>query len=127
MESDDKFIRSIADDVLGVLERKRFFDLLDDRLRPDGTAQAASVCKGDHAQSETILAELGFDAKEIAEAVAVLRSGGGCCDCEVLCNVAEESRTKARYWKARAEGRSVGRMSPSGAKAPSILVRYRPD
>ena len=41
-----------------------------------------------------------MDSDEIADVLAVLQSRGACCDCEVLYNVAEESRLKARYWKA---------------------------
>jgi hypothetical protein len=33
---------------------------------------------------------------------------GGCCDCEILYNVAGESRLKSRYWKAEA-GHRQGR------------------
>jgi hypothetical protein len=29
---------------------------------------------------------------------------GGFCDCEILYNVAEQSRLKAEYWMAKAEG-----------------------
>jgi hypothetical protein len=42
-----------------------------------------------------------MDDEETADVLAVMRLNGGCCDCEILYNVAEESRLKAKYWKAR--------------------------
>ena len=43
-----------------------------------------------------------MDSDDVADVPGVLRFSGACCDCEVLYNVAEESRLKSRYWKARA-------------------------
>ena len=48
----------------------------------------------------------GFDQEEISDILQVLASKGGCCDCEILHNVAEEKRLKAKYWKERAGGLS---------------------
>jgi hypothetical protein len=48
------------------------------------------------------MAQLGFDPDEISEIAQVLSARGGCCDCEILFNVAEESRLKSEYWKAKA-------------------------
>jgi hypothetical protein len=50
-----------------------------------------------------ILHDLGMDSGDVEDVLAVLRSSGGCCDCEVLYNVADESRLKSEYWKARAQ------------------------
>jgi len=47
----------------------------------------------------------GFDENDIAEILEVLGTNGGHCDCEILFNVAENSRLKSEYWRARAEGR----------------------
>ena len=44
-----------------------------------------------------------FDDAAIADALAVLKSKGACCDCEILYNVAEKARLKARYWQSKAE------------------------
>jgi hypothetical protein len=41
---------------------------------------------------------------DISDVLAVLRSKGGCCDCEVLYNGAEEGRLKTKYWKSRHAG-----------------------
>ena len=38
---------------------------------------------------------------DVDDILAVLTSRGACCDCEVLYNVAEESRLKAQYWSSR--------------------------
>jgi hypothetical protein len=46
----------------------------------------------------------GFRQEEIREILLVLASRGGCCDCEILFNVAEENRLKSEYWKARVAG-----------------------
>jgi uncharacterized protein DUF2695 len=45
--------------------------------------------------SESILAAAGFERAEVDNIFAMLQSKGGCCDCEVLYNVAETSRLKA--------------------------------
>jgi hypothetical protein len=42
-----------------------------------------------------------MNSEEIEDVLAVMRFSGGCCDCEILYNVAEESRLKSEYWKAR--------------------------
>jgi len=51
--------------------------------------------------STKILRDSGMDCDDIADVLAVLHWRGACCDCEVLYNVAEESRLNAKYWKAR--------------------------
>ena len=48
-----------------------------------------------------ILRELRMDSDDIDDIIAVLHSKGGCCDCEVLYNVADESRLRTQYWKAK--------------------------
>jgi Protein of unknown function (DUF2695) len=45
--------------------------------------------------SESVLRTAGFDSEEMADIFDVLRSKGGCCDCEILYNVAESSRLKS--------------------------------
>jgi hypothetical protein len=63
MEIDNEMSNEIAQYVLAMLSRKRFFD----------------------------------------DIYRVLRSRGGACDCEILFNVAGESRLRSDYWKGRAE------------------------
>lgn len=91
---------SISEDVLGVLRVKQFFALLDDLYCP-AEGSAATKCKHDCSQSIDLLKQLGFDDQEREDVIGVLRVNGGCCDCEILYNVAPESRLRERYWKAR--------------------------
>jgi hypothetical protein len=102
MEYDAELINAITPDVLAVLARKRFFQALDDRMCPvDGVLQRFH-CNGTHAISVIVLGQLGLDSDEIADIIRVLFSIGGCCDCEILFNIAGASRLKSEYWRARA-------------------------
>jgi hypothetical protein len=84
----------------------RFFELLDDQIYSIRAEHGCVSCSGNYAASTTILRQLGFDEDAIAEITQVLASRGGVCDCEILFNVAEESRLRAEYWKSRARGYS---------------------
>lgn len=64
-------------------------------------------CGGDYKVSEAILRAAGFDSTELTDIFNVLKSRGGCCDCEALYNVAETSRLKTEYWRDRAKGLEV--------------------
>ncbi|HUH64351.1 MAG TPA: DUF2695 domain-containing protein [Terracidiphilus sp.] len=99
---DEELIRGIAPYVLGVLKGSKFFGRLDDLFCPADPAQIAARCDHSFGHSTEILRQLGFDPADIAEIVGVLRANGACCDCDVLSNVAEESRLKAKYWKSKA-------------------------
>jgi hypothetical protein len=98
---DADFAESIAEEVTAVLEGHQFFVLLDDLFCPKDPAAAARKCSHSYAGSIEILKALGTDSEEIADTLAVLKAHGGCCDCEILYNVAKESRLKAAYWNAR--------------------------
>ena len=98
----DPYIHKIAADVLRVLAGKGFFEALDDKMSPAELAKPPFLCEGTYAISTTILTSCGFSPEDIADITQVLASRGGCCDCEILYNVAEESRLKSHYWKARA-------------------------
>ncbi|MGD0681206.1 MAG: DUF2695 domain-containing protein [Terracidiphilus sp.] len=102
-QSDDsEYINDITPDVLGVLDRLHFFERLDDWFCPLENPERLVQCGARSFEISTkILRDLGMDSDDIADVLAVLHSRGACCDCEVLYNVAEESRLKARYWKAR--------------------------
>jgi hypothetical protein len=97
MENDD-YIRQISADVLTVLRSRQFFSQLDDLLAPARSSRAIK-CKHDFQHSRNILRKLGFKDDDIADVIAVLQASGACCDCEVLYNVAEESRLKSKHWK----------------------------
>lgn len=116
MNDRDDFIANITQDVLKVLAGKRFFETLDAQLCPVETSALRVVCDGTYAVSTAILSRLGFELQDTEEILQVLKSRGGCCDCEILFNVAEESRLKAEYWLRRAAGsdseeRSIGHKS----------------
>jgi hypothetical protein len=101
-QRDRDFAKDIGFDVLQVLRSNVFFVLLDQRLSPAGIPHEREVCKGSYEITTRILRDLGMDAEEIRDVTAVLALQGACCDCEVLYNVAEESRLKADYWTTRA-------------------------
>lgn len=102
--SDDDLISSIAPDVMRCLTRSGYFDKLDNVLSPEGNSIASQNCDGTYKLSEPILLASGFAQDDLEDVFAVLQSKGGCCDCEVLFNVAETSRLKANYWRRRAAG-----------------------
>jgi hypothetical protein len=110
VESDAEFVNDIAPDVLGALEKDHFFERLDELFCPPVDTSKQSVrCGHSFDHSVAILNALGMDADDVDDVLAVLKSKGGCCDCEVLYNVAEESRLKARCWKARAAELATGK------------------
>jgi len=84
------------------LAKKRLFENLDDLLCPADRPEAYQ-CKHTFAMTESILRSLNFDDAAIADVLAVLRTKGACCDCEILYNIAEKARLKTRYWQAKAE------------------------
>jgi hypothetical protein len=102
MERDEELINAIAPDVLVALRRERFFESLDDRICPAGPARVGALCDGTYAITTAILVKAGFDEEAITDVLLVLAAKGACCDCEILFNVAEESRLKSEYWKKRA-------------------------
>jgi hypothetical protein len=101
MSDDEQLIQSITPDVMTVLRREHVFELLDDFLCPSSSSLIATRCDGTHKLIRQILLKRHFDNEAIEDAIAVLQSLGGYCDCEVLYNVATESRLKAAYWKGQ--------------------------
>lgn len=101
-ESDDDLIASIAPDVIRCLHRAGFFAKLDDVLCPTDDKKSPLACDGTYKISVPILLACDFDQADVAEIFCVLKSKGGCCDCEILYNVADVGRLKARYWRNRA-------------------------
>jgi hypothetical protein len=100
----DEYVEAIAPHILVVLTRIGFFKALDNILSPSDGSKASRICAGDCAISEELLGKLEFEEADREDIFEVLRSRGGFCDCEVLYNVAEISRLKANYWRARADG-----------------------
>jgi hypothetical protein len=102
LEPDAEFVDDIAPDVVGVLEKGHFFERLDELVCPVDPSNQDARCGHSFDHSVSILQDLGMDSEDVNDVLAVLKSKGGCCDCEVLYNVVEESRLKAQYWKERA-------------------------
>jgi hypothetical protein len=102
--SDDKFIASIAPDVMRALTASGFFIALDELFCPTEKFLTAGVCHGhgDYRNAKRLLLSHGFDESDFPDVFGVLAARGGFCDCEILYNAAESSRLKAEYWQARA-------------------------
>ncbi len=106
--TDSDLIAAITPDVMACLRRSQFFEKLDDLLSPsEGSGSCHKQCSGDYKLSEDILRSGGYDSEALRDVFGVLRSQGGCCDCEILYNVAEPSRLKATYWRSRAHNPNV--------------------
>jgi hypothetical protein len=106
--SDDEFVLSITPDVMACLIRSAYFTKLDDVLCPEDGSTSRQSCDGSFGISESIFLASGFDLADIDDILAVLKSKGACCDCEVLYNVAETNRFKAKYWRNRAAALTNG-------------------
>jgi len=97
-------IASITPDVMKCVNRVLLFERLDDLLCPKDDSKPGESCRHDFRLSESLLRASGFvESSDMSEILNVLKSLGACCDCEVLYNVAESSRLKARYWQNRAK------------------------
>jgi len=107
-EANEDFIASITQDVMRCLSQERFIEKLDDAFCPDSGSAPAEFCGGDYRVSGSILRKSGFDSLELSEILDVLRLQGGCCDCEILYNVAESSRLKAKYWREQSQHNDDG-------------------
>jgi Protein of unknown function (DUF2695) len=98
-ESFDDFIESIAPDVLGVLAKSQFFQRLEGLVWPDGP-DGRKVCGNAYANTVSLMTADGHSAEDQGEILAVMRSLGGFCDCEIMLNAAPECRVREAYWKA---------------------------
>jgi len=99
---DSDLVSSITPDVMASIRSSRFFEELDNLLSPtDGSGLSPAQCGGDYELSKNILRSAGYDPEAMVDIFAVFRAQGGCCDCEILYNVAETSRLKVKYWQRR--------------------------
>jgi hypothetical protein len=103
---DDESISSIAPYVMKYLSGSGYFEKLDNLLCPENSSTPCQHCDGTYKLSKSILlaSDSELDRHALDDIFAVLKSKGGCCDCEVLYNVPEKSRLRARYWRSRAAG-----------------------
>jgi len=103
---DDESISSIAPDVMKYLLGSGYFEKLENLLCPEDNSPPSQHCDGTYklSKSSLLAKDSELDRNVLDDVFAVLKSKGGCCDCEVLYNVPEESRLRARYWRSRATG-----------------------
>ena len=97
---DQELIASIAPDVLGALQQKGFFAALDELLCPANEKSEPQKCSGDFRYAKRALQACGFEQSDSSDVFHVLMEQGAFCDCEILYNVANESRLKTKYWRA---------------------------
>jgi len=113
---DSELIDSITPDVMTCLRRSFFFERLDDLLFPKEDSHQREVCSGNYELSKRVLDAAGFHPDDLRDIFDVLRAQGGCCDCEILYNVAESSRLKSDYWKNRADDTDAATKHPGTAQ-----------
>jgi hypothetical protein len=97
---DQELIASIAPDVLGALQQKGLFAALDELLCPANEKSEPQECSGDFRYATRALQACGFEQSDSSDVFHVLMEQGAFCDCEILYNVANESRLKTKYWRA---------------------------
>ena len=102
---DESLIAAITPDVMKVVNSAKVIEALDDALCPLDPALPRAQCYGDYRNTRPILLARGFKESELFDVFHVLMAQGGYCDCEILYNVAPESRLAKEYWTARAQGR----------------------
>jgi Protein of unknown function (DUF2695) len=96
---DEQLIAEIKPDVLGALQQSGFFTALDELVYPKDGDSHSRQCSGDFRHSKQVLQTLGFVESDWSDVFHVLMDEGAFCDCEVLYNVAPESRLRADYWR----------------------------
>jgi hypothetical protein len=82
----------IGDDIIADLARARYFALLDDRLCPADSSQSRRVCAHSFAGSISVLRDLPVDLYDIERILNFFRAQGARCDCQVLTQLAPDSR-----------------------------------
>lgn len=100
---DEELIAEIKPDVLVALRNSGFFTTLDKLVYPEDGNPHRRECSGDFRHSKQVLGMCGFAESEWSDVFNVLMDEGAFCDCEVLYNVAPESRLRADYWRSHAE------------------------
>src|SRR5215475_10591578 len=121
-DSDDELISSMSPNVMTCLWRCSYFEKLDELLSPEDNLTPTEKYEGSFRLSESILLASGFERDALADIIDVLQFKGGFCDCEVLYNVVETSRLKAKYWRSRAEGETphIPHASANQARKPLL-------
>jgi Protein of unknown function (DUF2695) len=100
-DPDEELIASITPDVMGALQERGFFALLDEMFCPNGGAIQAQTCSGDFRHAKQVLQLCRFEESDWSDVFHVLMGQGAFCDCEILYNAAIESRLKTQHWQQR--------------------------
>ena len=103
-DPDEKLIAGITPDVMGTLQANGFFKTLDEMFRPRSNPTQAQICSGDFRYAKQALQLCGFEESDWSDVFHVLMEQGAFCDCEILYNVATESRLTTQYWQRRSHG-----------------------
>ena len=96
---DEQLSAAIKPDVLQALQHSGFFTSLDKLVYPEDGISHRRECSGDFRHSKQVLGICGFPESDWSDVFHVLMGEGAFCDCEVLYNVAPESRLRADYWR----------------------------
>jgi len=99
--NDPETIGPVSSDIMGALERSRFFERLDDRLCPADPAQPRIVYGHSFATTIRILRDLAIDLNDLQDVIGYFRANGARCDCEVFQKLGGESRLKAECGRSR--------------------------
>ena len=98
---DDEVTSTIREPIMKCILASRFFEKLDDKMSPLMPWKNAEACHGDFRIAKNALAQSGFHENEYSDVLHVLMAQGAYCDCEILYNVAPQSRLKTKCWKKR--------------------------
>lgn len=96
---DEDLIAAIKPDVLALLQRCGFFTKLDELLYPTDAGSRRQECSGDFHHSRLVLKTCGIPEPDWSDVFHVLMGEGAFCDCELLYNIAPESRLRADHWR----------------------------
>lgn len=108
---DEELINEITPDVMKCVEGSGFIKGLDEAFCPPDPSLSPAKCYGDFRVAKELFPKFRFTPDEFSDVLHVLMAQGGYCDCEILYNVAEESRFREKYWKARANALDHGQES----------------
>lgn len=108
---DEELINEITPDVMKCVDGSGFIQGLDEAFCPTDPSLSPAKCHGDFRLAKELLPKFRFTPDEFSDVLHVLMAQGGYCDCEILYNIADESRFREKYWKARAHALDHGQES----------------
>lgn len=120
---DEVLIDAITPDVMKCLADARFFELLDDVMRPEDRDRQRSQCWGDVRNSRSILLNRGFREAELFDVFHVLMRQGGFYDCE-SCTMSWR-RTGSRPSIGLRGRKAASRLIPTRGRNQRVYARRR--